>query len=465
MEGGIPHSTDDIYGLGAILYELLTGKPPFYTGDIMHQVRNVVPRSMRERLEELELKNDIPCGIEQVIMACLSKNVSDRPQSAAEVARLLNGDGEKLKLVDTQRRLDVPQTAKPPSLKQRTWRWAIAGGVVCGIAAWAVAHNARVTAKNQEARQTQTAPSISGERLPVAVPSNTSVTTVAASAVSSPGTRKQTAAIGTVSQPVTNAPITAAPALAVKEPSMAKLVSPTPTTPVSQTPVKIEPIVTEKTEPRSFAQAPTTPAVQRGSTESPRPATLSTPTPDAGIHTEAAVALSKATALQLLQKGNSHVSTRSQNRVLQITSSRAPVDEVPQNWRILYYDDKATYKAVEVRFAAGEMERVYEPNRFFELFTGSSKTLDLAKVKIDSDQAIRIAVAECEVEKVMVKFVELKLERGYGGLPVWNIKLFGIVPGKSSEDGGLGSVIVLAEDGKVLKKDIVTKSEKVVLKK
>jgi hypothetical protein len=185
-----------------------------------------------------------------------------------------------------------------------------------------------------------------------------------------------------------------------------------------------------------------------------------------GTTVTSAATSSVATAFQLLQKGNSYVSARSKDRVLQVTSGRAPVNEAPQSWRILYYDDKTTYNAVEVCFEAGAMERVHEPNRLFGLFgASSSKTLDVTKLKTDSDQAIRIAAGECAALGITVNFVELKLERGYGGLPVWNIKLFGLMPGKAAEDVSLGYVIILADDGRVLKKDITTKIDKSGLKK
>src|SRR2546421_908737 len=80
LEGGLPKVTDDIYGLGATLYELLTSKPPFYAGDLPHQVRNVVAKPPKDRLRELKLTNEIPSYIEDLVMACLNKSDTQRPQ-------------------------------------------------------------------------------------------------------------------------------------------------------------------------------------------------------------------------------------------------------------------------------------------------------------------------------------------------------------------------------------------------
>lgn len=89
LEGRPPKITDDIYALGATLYELLAGKPPFFTGDISHQILSVAPTPIHERLQERETQNEIPDEVDSLLMDCLSKEPDDRPQSAYEFAERL----------------------------------------------------------------------------------------------------------------------------------------------------------------------------------------------------------------------------------------------------------------------------------------------------------------------------------------------------------------------------------------
>jgi serine/threonine protein kinase/Tfp pilus assembly protein PilF len=81
---------DDIYSLGASIYELLTSKPPFYSGNIDRQICERVAPSMTERRKELDIEPAfVPRIWEDVVGACLAKDPSQRPQSAAEVAQNL----------------------------------------------------------------------------------------------------------------------------------------------------------------------------------------------------------------------------------------------------------------------------------------------------------------------------------------------------------------------------------------
>jgi uncharacterized delta-60 repeat protein len=87
--GQKPSVLDDVYGLGATIYDLLTGTPPFYKGQVLAQVCDLKPRSMTERLFELGVEDSIPLVVEDTVALCLEKDPTKRPQSISQVLQLL----------------------------------------------------------------------------------------------------------------------------------------------------------------------------------------------------------------------------------------------------------------------------------------------------------------------------------------------------------------------------------------
>jgi TPR repeat protein/serine/threonine protein kinase len=86
--GEPPSVADDIYSVGATIYDLLTGKPPFYSGDIITQVREKAPTPLSERRMRLNIvgKEPIPPHWEAAVAACLQKDPTRRPRSVRELA-------------------------------------------------------------------------------------------------------------------------------------------------------------------------------------------------------------------------------------------------------------------------------------------------------------------------------------------------------------------------------------------
>ena len=157
------------------------------------------------------------------------------------------------------------------------------------------------------------------------------------------------------------------------------------------------------------------------------------------------------TAFALAKEGNRYVGEQARDQVLQIRSEKSLGSLTPNVWYVVYYDPTATFKAVEVKFGGGKMLDVKRPMRVLEPVTGSKLPLDLSKLKVDSDKAIKIATSEPILDKITVNATSARLERGEAGLPVWKVRVWAAKLRNPSEQADLGEVVLSAEDGHVLK--------------
>lgn len=80
--GDIIDDKADIYSVGVMLYEMLTGKLPFESDNT---VSVALMQLQQEPVKPREINSEIPIGLEQIVLKAMQKNVHDRYQSAAEM--------------------------------------------------------------------------------------------------------------------------------------------------------------------------------------------------------------------------------------------------------------------------------------------------------------------------------------------------------------------------------------------
>lgn len=97
----------DIYGLGAILYECLTGEPPFQSDSVFRTIRDVVEA---EPVRPRKLNQNVGSNLETICLKCLQKEPSRRYATAEAVADDL-----------TRWMNHEPIMARPVSLPEKAW--------------------------------------------------------------------------------------------------------------------------------------------------------------------------------------------------------------------------------------------------------------------------------------------------------------------------------------------------------
>jgi WD40 repeat protein len=113
------NSTTDVYALGAILYETLTGRPPFEADTPMETVLQVLDR---EPVRPRQLRPRLSRDLETICLRCLQKDQESRYPSAEALADDLEAflDGR-------------PIRSRPVTAAERFWRWCRRNPVLSGL--------------------------------------------------------------------------------------------------------------------------------------------------------------------------------------------------------------------------------------------------------------------------------------------------------------------------------------------
>ena len=152
----------DVYALGATLYALVTGRPPFQAATPMDTVLQVISD---EPATPRRLNPAVDRDIETICMKCLEKEPTKRYASAAalteELARFLGGE---------------PILARPVRLGERAWRWcrrnplaaSLAGGIALALILGMVVATYFAVRADQAAQRTNEEKQLSDRRLYIA---------------------------------------------------------------------------------------------------------------------------------------------------------------------------------------------------------------------------------------------------------------------------------------------------------
>ena len=116
----------DLWALGVILFEMLTGELPFAGGSIAELVAQILLEPPRP------VPADVPARLRDAIAACLTKERDKRIATLAELAALVGADARRVAQIDAVERA-TPATSTAPELRASAARAPASSGSLGGV--------------------------------------------------------------------------------------------------------------------------------------------------------------------------------------------------------------------------------------------------------------------------------------------------------------------------------------------
>jgi serine/threonine protein kinase len=114
---GKSDEVSDIYSLGVVFYEMLSGEPPFQSGDIPYQIREVMP----------DAPHGISSALSSIVMKCLQKKPELRFHSITELREELERKPEQ-RIEEEQRRANEAEEQHRQQERQEKGKGLVAEG-------------------------------------------------------------------------------------------------------------------------------------------------------------------------------------------------------------------------------------------------------------------------------------------------------------------------------------------------
>jgi eukaryotic-like serine/threonine-protein kinase len=130
----------DIFSLGLIFYELLTGKMPYKADTAM---ASLLKRNQERAIPAAELDASIPKVLSDIVSKCLERDLAGRYQNAKEILLDLDAwEGKQPTLASAVRPIPIPV---PP--REVPWKWIATGALGVAVVAGGLLFSGKLTSK------------------------------------------------------------------------------------------------------------------------------------------------------------------------------------------------------------------------------------------------------------------------------------------------------------------------------